>query len=160
MPSSNITDSCAIYGLIHTQIFNPFAFIRESIPSGSGNTRSSHRKSVQWKSFIQKQSKWNTLSGIPRSSIPSIKLITVFHHSCRKGCGKPEAKCPGRRKCRFSGQIRIAAQNILQIRSVKEEIIQTLSRHRKFYFCDRFRCHFNDTFSVWLTNTPYPLFEI
>ena len=78
MPSSNITDSCAIYGLIHTQIFNPFAFIRESIPSGSGNTRSSHRKSVQWKSFIQKQSKWNTLSGIPRSSIPSIKLITVF----------------------------------------------------------------------------------
>ena len=27
--------------------------------------------------FIQKQSKWNTCKGIPRSSMPSIKLITV-----------------------------------------------------------------------------------
>ena len=45
---------------LHTQILSPFALILASIPSGSGNTLLSHVKSHQWKSFIQKQSKWKT----------------------------------------------------------------------------------------------------
>ncbi len=51
--------------------------MRFSMPAGSGNTLLSHRKSLQWNSFIQKQSKWNVLSGIPLSSMPSTKLMTV-----------------------------------------------------------------------------------
>ena len=45
--------------------------------SGSGNTRSSHVKSVQLNSRIQKQSKWNTDSGRSRSAMPSMNEFTV-----------------------------------------------------------------------------------
>jgi hypothetical protein len=47
------------------------------MPSGSGNTRGSHRKSHQLNSRIQKQSKWKTDSGSSRSLMPSMKDVTV-----------------------------------------------------------------------------------
>ena len=43
----------------------------------SGKHFLSHSKSHQWNSCIQKQSKWNTLSGIFLFSIPSIKDVVV-----------------------------------------------------------------------------------
>ena len=46
-----------MYELIHTQMFSPLSLMRFSMPAGSGNTLLSHRKSLQWNSFIQKQSK-------------------------------------------------------------------------------------------------------
>ena len=45
---------------------------------GSGKASLSHSKSHQCRCFIQKQSKWNTLSGILRSSMPSTNSLTVF----------------------------------------------------------------------------------
>lgn len=66
-----------MYGLIQTQIRSPLSFSRASIPSGSGNTRGSHRKSHQLNSRIQKQSKWKTDSGSSRSRMPSMKEVTV-----------------------------------------------------------------------------------
>ena len=47
------------------------------MPSGSGKTRGSHSKSIQWNSRIQKQSKWKTLSGMSRSAMPSMNALTV-----------------------------------------------------------------------------------
>ncbi|RPK45656.1 hypothetical protein EES40_12815 [Streptomyces sp. ADI93-02] len=56
---------------------SPRSLRRASIPSGSGKTSGSQRKSDHWYSRIQKQSKWKTLSGIPRSAMPSTKEVTV-----------------------------------------------------------------------------------
>ena len=53
-----------------------FSFFRR--PSGSGNTSASQVRSVRWLSFIQKQSKWNTLRGMSRWAMPSMKDVTVF----------------------------------------------------------------------------------
>lgn len=47
------------------------------MPSGSGKTRGSQRKSHQLNSRIQKQSKWKTERGSSRSRIPSMKEVTV-----------------------------------------------------------------------------------
>ncbi|RPK47770.1 hypothetical protein EES40_09830 [Streptomyces sp. ADI93-02] len=66
-----------MYGLIQTQIFRPLFLSRAIMPSGSGKTAGSHSKSHHWYSRIQKQSKWKTLSGIPRSAMPSTKEVTV-----------------------------------------------------------------------------------
>ena len=65
-------------GLIQTQVLMPRSLICRSVSRGFAKTRSSQVKSVQWKSFIQKQSKWNTARGISRSSMPWIKLKTVL----------------------------------------------------------------------------------
>ena len=65
-------------------MLRPFALIRLSIPTGSGKTRSSHIKLDQWNSFIQKQSKWKVLRGMPLSNIPLTKLITVASSSALK----------------------------------------------------------------------------
>lgn len=73
----NSGDFCAMYGLIHTLIRRPLSLSRASMPSGSGNTSGSHRKSHHWYSRIQKQSKWNTDSGMPRSAMPSTNEVTV-----------------------------------------------------------------------------------
>src|SRR6476659_2721084 len=71
-----------MYGLIQTQTFSPLAFSRLSIAGGSGKVLRSHSKSHQWRSFIQKQSKWNTFSGMPRAAIPSTNSLTVFSLYC------------------------------------------------------------------------------
>ncbi|MGX1254533.1 hypothetical protein RKD48_007044 [Streptomyces ambofaciens] len=47
------------------------------MPSGSGKTSGSHSKSHHWYSRIQKQSKWKTESGMPRSAMPSTNFVTV-----------------------------------------------------------------------------------
>ncbi|CAM5262978.1 hypothetical protein SGLAM104S_01194 [Streptomyces glaucescens] len=66
-----------MYGLIQALTFSPLALSRASMPSGSGKTSGSHRKSHHWYSRIQKQSKWKTDSGMPRSAMPSTNDITV-----------------------------------------------------------------------------------
>ena len=40
------------------------------------------RSRVQWYARIQKQSKWKTLSGSPRSAMPSTNDITVASSYC------------------------------------------------------------------------------
>ena len=47
------------------------------MPSGSGKVAGSQTKSHQWNSRIQKQSKWKTERGRPRSAMPSTKEVTV-----------------------------------------------------------------------------------
>ena len=47
------------------------------MPARSGNASESHSKSHQWNSLIQKQSKWNTDSGISRSAMPLDEAVTV-----------------------------------------------------------------------------------
>ena len=71
-----------MYGLIQTQTFSPLACSRASRPSGSGNVAGSQVKSVQWYARIQKQSKWKTLRGSPRSAMPSTNDITVASSYC------------------------------------------------------------------------------
>ncbi|CAM5465468.1 hypothetical protein SHIRM173S_04765 [Streptomyces hirsutus] len=66
-----------MYGLIQALIRRPFSLSRASMPSGSGKTSGSHWKSHHWYSRIQKQSKWNTVSGMPRSAMPSTNDVTV-----------------------------------------------------------------------------------
>src|SRR5215218_5355253 len=66
-----------MYGLIQRQIRSPLSFSRRSMPFGSGNVSGSQTKSHQWNCRIQKQSKWKTLSGRPRSAIPSTNEVTV-----------------------------------------------------------------------------------
>ena len=71
-----------MYGLIQTQTFRPLSCRRRRRPSGSGNVAGSHVKSVQWNARIQKQSKWKTLSGSPRSAMPSTNDMTVASSYC------------------------------------------------------------------------------
>ncbi len=66
-----------MYGLIQTQTLRSRSWSRASMPSGSGNVRASHSKSHQLNSRIQKQSKWNRLSGMSRSAMPSMNELTV-----------------------------------------------------------------------------------
>ena len=54
-----------------------------------------------------------------------------------KGCSQPEAKRPGRRQCRFSGQFCILLNGSLWGMSVNHIVVQTLAFHGKlnsFYF--------------------------
>jgi len=76
-PSSNSSPCWAMYGLIHTHTFRPRSCKSRISPSGSEKVSGSQTKSTQWKPRIQKQSKWNTESGRPRSAIPSTKESTV-----------------------------------------------------------------------------------
>ncbi len=76
-PSSNRCERWAMYGLIQTHTCRSRSCSRVSSPSGSGNVPGSHTKSDQWNRRIQKQSKWNTDSGSPRSAIPSMNDMTV-----------------------------------------------------------------------------------
>lgn len=66
-----------MYGLIHRLIRRPRSFSRRSMPAGSGKATGSQRKSHQWNWRIQKQSKWKTLSGRSRDSIPATKPLVV-----------------------------------------------------------------------------------
>ena len=66
-----------MYGFSHAHTRRPRSCSRASMPSGSGKTAGSHSKSVQWNSRIQKQSKWNTSSGMSRSAMPSMNALTV-----------------------------------------------------------------------------------
>ena len=66
-----------MYGLIQALMRRPFSLSRASMPSGSGKTSGSHWKSHHWYSRIQKQSKWKTDSGMPRSVMPSTNDVTV-----------------------------------------------------------------------------------
>jgi len=63
--------------LIHSETLRPRSRSLASWPSGSGNMRGSHVKSVHWNSRIQKQSKWNTDSGRSRAAIPSTNSVTL-----------------------------------------------------------------------------------
>ena len=63
--------------MIQTQTRRPRSFRRRSMAAGSGNVSGSHSKSHQWKPRIQKQSKWKTDSGRPRSAMPWMKWVTV-----------------------------------------------------------------------------------
>ncbi len=62
-----------MYGLIQTQIRRPRAFSRASMPAGSGNASRVPLEVAPVELRIQKQSKWNTSSGISRSAMPSMK---------------------------------------------------------------------------------------
>src|SRR3954470_19031550 len=66
-----------MYGLIPTEIRSPRALSRASMPTGSGKVAGSHSKSHQCSARIQKQSKWKTLNGRPRSAIPSMNPVPV-----------------------------------------------------------------------------------
>ena len=66
-----------MYGLIQTQTRSPRSRRRRNIPIGSGKVAGSQTKSHQWNCRIQKQSKWNTLSGRSRSAMPSMNSVTV-----------------------------------------------------------------------------------
>ena len=70
-------ESDEMYGLIHRQIFRPIDLSRRSMSRACGKASASHWKSHQCRSFIQKQSKWKTLSGMPRLAMPSTNSLTV-----------------------------------------------------------------------------------
>ena len=74
---SNRQERWEMYGLIQQHSPSPRSARRFSIAGGSGNWVRSHSKSVQWYSFIQKQSKWNIWRGMSRSAMPLINEVTV-----------------------------------------------------------------------------------